>query len=222
MRVRDRMTAHPRTIDYYQSIRDARDLMTETGCRRLPVMKDGKLVGLVTNIDLSRATPSNATTLSMHELNYLLARVDVHEALPPRQQLITIGPDDYVESAARLMREHSIGGLPVVENGALVGIITETDIFDAFIDILGVRSEHTRIDFYIKDHPGTVAEITGLFGRKNLNITNSVLFFDDRAQRYKLILRIAGGGCEEVLAELRAMGYQPESVFISGDTPARN
>lgn len=222
MRVRDRMTPDPRTIDYYQNIRDARNLMAEINCRRLPVLKDGQLVGLVTKTDLSRATPSDATTLSMHELNYLLARTNVHEALPPKQQLITIGPDDFIESAAKLMREHSISGLPVVDKGQLVGIITETDIFDAFIDILGVRGEHVRLDFYIRERPGTLADIVTRFGQKGLNIINAVVFFDQRQQQYKLILRIAGSDCSEALEELRAMGYQPDTMLVVSDTAANN
>ena len=214
MRVKDRMTIDPYSIDIHQSIRDARDMMQEYRCRRLPVREDGKIVGIVTRSDISRAMPSDATSLSVHELNYLLVRTTIRDAMPAKQHLITIGPDDFIESAAQLMREHTIGGIPVMEGEKLVGIITETDIFDAFIDILGVRNQHTRIDFYIQERPGTLADIARLFGEKGLNIANAVVFFDAPQQQYKLILRVGSLDCSEVLDQLRASGYQPESITI--------
>ncbi|HBQ87715.1 MAG TPA: histidine kinase, partial [Syntrophomonas sp.] len=104
--------------------------------------------------------------------------------------------------------------LPVMENGKLVGMVTETDIFDSFIDILGVKTAHTRIDCYIAERPGTIGEITKLFGDKGMNIINTVVYFDERKKRYKLILRAEELNCDEVLAELKQRGYEVESVIV--------
>lgn len=214
MKVRDRMTENPITIDLNACVSDAFALMKEHNFRRLPVMDKGKLVGIVTLGDLNKATPSMATSLSIHELNYLLARTTIKDVLPLEQEVVTVSPDTYIETAAKIMRQHTVSGLPVMENGKLVGMVTETDIFDSFIDILGVKTAHTRIDCYIAERPGTIGEITTLFGNKGMNIINTVVYFDERKKRYKLILRAEELNCDEVLAELRQRGYELESVIV--------
>ncbi|MEA1961559.1 MAG: CBS and ACT domain-containing protein [Bacillota bacterium] len=214
MKVRDRMTKNPITIDLSANVTEAFFVMKENNIRRLPVMEKGEIVAIVTLSDLNQATPSAATSLSIHELNYLLAKTKIKDIVPKKQVVITVGPDAYIETVAKIMREHTISGLPVVEEGKLVGIVTETDIFDAFIDILGVKSVHTRIDFYIEERPDTIAEITHLFGEKGMNIINTVVFYDEKKQQYKLILRVEELHCDEVLAELKNRGYEVESVII--------
>jgi CBS domain-containing protein len=123
------MTPHPITIDPKTTLPDAHRLMKECHIRRLPVVERGKLVGIVTLGDVREAGPSDATSLSIFELNYLLARLTVQGIMTPRP--ISVAPDATIREAARLMLEHKIGGLPVVEpeTGKLVGIITESDIF---------------------------------------------------------------------------------------------
>ncbi|HWQ75351.1 MAG TPA: CBS domain-containing protein, partial [Syntrophomonas sp.] len=171
MKVKNRMTENPRTVGLDTSVTEAFSLMKENSIRRLPVVDKGKVVGIITVSDLNQATPSMATTLSIHELNYLLAKTKIKDVMPKKQKLITVSPENYIETAARQMREYKVSGLPVIdENEKLVGIITETDIFDAFIDILGVSRPHTRIDFYTSDRPGTIAGITGMIAEKGKNI----------------------------------------------------
>ncbi len=214
MKVRDRMTVNPISISLNASVTEAFTLMKENNFRRLPVMDKDKLVGIVTLSDLNQATPSAATSLSIHELNYLLARTTIADVVPKKQKVYTIGPDDYIETAAKLMRKHNISGLPVIDQGKLVGIVTETDIFDALIDILGVKSDHTRIDCYIEERPGTISEITRLFGEKGMNITNTVVYFDEQKKQYKLILRVEELHCDDIVAELKKRGYEVESVIV--------
>lgn len=125
--VKDWMTPDPVTIDPQTTLPEANRLMKECNVRRLPVIEKGKMVGIVTLGDIREASPSNATALSIYELNYLLARLSVG-AIMSRDPL-TVSPDTSIEAAARLMLEHKIGGLPVVADGRLVGIITESDIF---------------------------------------------------------------------------------------------
>lgn len=216
MKVKNRMTENPRTVGLDSSVTEAFSLMKENNIRRLPVVDKEKVVGIVTLTDLNQASPSMATTLSIHELNYLLAKTKIKDVLPKKQKLITIGPENYIETAARLMRINKVSGLPVIdENEKLVGIITETDIFDAFIDILGVSRPHTRIDFYTSDRPGTIAGITGMIAEKGKNIVNTVVFFDKKKNKYKMVIRIEELECQDVVEALKDRGHEVESVIIT-------
>jgi acetoin utilization protein AcuB len=125
--VQDWMTHDPITIDPQTTLPEASRLMKECSIRRLPVVDNGRLVGIVTLGDLREASPSQATSLSIYELNYLLSRLTVGEIMT--REPISIAPDTSIEAAARLMLEHKIGSLPVVDANKVVGIITESDIF---------------------------------------------------------------------------------------------
>ena len=106
---------------------DAHKLMVDNRIRRIPVMKKGKLVGIITRGDVRGAEPSQATSLSVHELHYLLARLTIDEIMT--KEVVTVRPDDTIGYAAKIMMDNRISGLPVMDNGELVGIITESDIF---------------------------------------------------------------------------------------------
>ncbi len=215
MKVKERMTANVKTVEIESSLTDAFFLMEENNIRRLPVMKKDKVVGIITLSDLNKAAPSSATSLSVHELNYLLMKTKIKEILPKKQKVISIGPDNYIETAAKLMHQNKISGLPVIdEKNRLVGIVTETDIFVAFIDILGVKRTHSRIDFYTSERQGTLAEITGMIASKGKNILNTVAYLDEKKGLYKLIIRLEELEIDDVVKELENRGYEVESVII--------
>jgi len=218
MKVGERMTTNVKTVSMETNINEAFSMMKDHNIRRLPVLEKGKVVGIVTLSDLNRAAPSSATSLSIHELNYLLAKTTIKDILPKKQQVITIGPENYIETAAKLMRRYRISGLPVLEQDKLVGIVTETDIFDAFIDILGVKKTHSRIDLYTADRPGTIAAITGIIAAQGKNILNTVVYFDDKKGKYKMIVRLEELDCQDVVAALKDLGYEVESVIISPES----
>ncbi len=133
--VREIMTVDPVTVHPETSLPDAAQLMRARKIRRLPVVDDrGALVGIVTDRDVKEASPSPATSLSVWELTYLLARTPVRDVM--RKTVITLAPEDPVEHAALLMREHKIGGLPVMDQGRVVGIVTESDLFRLFASIM--------------------------------------------------------------------------------------
>lgn len=134
--VRKSMTPNPITITPQTTLPEAKRLMDEHYVRRLPVIHKGKLVGIVTRGDIREARSSTATTLSVYELNYLLEEIPAKDFMA--YEPITIAPDATIGEAARLMLQHKIGGLPVVECGELVGIITETD----FCRLLILEPEH--------------------------------------------------------------------------------
>jgi len=125
--VKEWMTANPITIDSAAKISDAHQMMKAKSVRRLPVLHGGKLVGIITIGDVREASPSDATTLSIWELNYLWAQLTVEKIMS--KKLLTVKPDQSILDAAQLMLEQKVSGLPVVEGDHLVGIITESDIF---------------------------------------------------------------------------------------------
>ncbi len=215
MRVKDRMSGNVLTIQLEGSLDDAFRMMKERKIRRLPVMDQTKLVGIVTLSDLNKAAPSSATSLSVHELNYLLAKTRIKDILPKKQKLLTVSSESFIEVAARIMRQNTVGALPVVYGGELIGIITETDIFDAFIDILGVNKPHCRIDVYMVDKPGNLADLVRIISDRGLSLFNTVVYYDKKIDRYKTILRVETLDYEPVVEDIKKKGYEVDSVMVS-------
>jgi acetoin utilization protein AcuB len=143
MRIKDLMTKNPITIESGTLVLDAQKVMRENNIRRLPVVDKGKLVGIVTNHDLLLASPSPATSLSVHELNYLISKMKVSEIM--HKNPVTFTPDTPFEEALRMGQEKKIGSFPVVDKGKLVGIATESDIIRFLTGALGVKEEGSRI-----------------------------------------------------------------------------
>ncbi len=169
MLVRERMSRNPYTITPDTSIQDALRRMQEVHVRRLPVLdKSGKLVGIVAERDLLYASPSPATALSIYEIHYLLAKLTVTEVM--KKDVVTIAEDTPVEDAARIMTDRKIGGLPVVRDGLLVGIITETDLFKLFSELLGARKKGVRLTMLVRDVKGELAKLATAIAQKGGNI----------------------------------------------------
>jgi|SRR5690606_15544756 len=134
MKVSDVFTRGAIVVEPNTSAPQARKIMEEHKIRRLPVVDEGKLVGIITLTDLLKAAPSPATSLSIWELHYLLDRVKVSEIMT--RDVVTTTPDTDLRQVANIMAERKIGGLPVVENGEVVGMITESDVFRALVKLL--------------------------------------------------------------------------------------
>jgi len=133
-------------------------MFREEHIRRAPVMKEGKLIGIVSERDLLNASPSQVTSLSVWELNYLISKVTVKSVMT--KKVITVDKDTPIEEAARIMADKKIGGIPVMSEGKVVGMITETDLFKAFLELMGARQKATRVTATIPDQPGELAKIT--------------------------------------------------------------
>lgn len=158
MLVEKRMSSPVITIEPNMPIMDALDLMRNKGIRRTPIVKNGKLIGIVSDKDLLNAAPSDATSLSVWELNYLLAKITVSEIMT--KKVITVTQDTPLEEAAHLMAVNKIGGLPVLKNGYLVGLITETDLFRIFLELMGAQQEGVRVTALVPDKLGELAVLT--------------------------------------------------------------
>ncbi|MER3479218.1 MAG: acetoin dehydrogenase [Meiothermus sp.] len=201
MLVRDWMTPNPVSVSPDTPVLDALRLLKEHSFRRLPVMEGQELVGIVTDKDLKDAMPSKATTLSVWELNYLLSKLTVHEVMA--RPVVTIEAERPLEDAAVLMQEYKVGGLPVMEGGRLVGIITVTDVLKAFTEVLGLRSGGVRITLDLPDVPGALAKAAGAVPPSNIV---SVATVAHQGGKQRIVLRVTGEGVSEVAQRLRAAG----------------
>jgi len=168
------MTANPFTVTPEDSVPDAAALMKLHNVRHLPVVSDGKVVGVVSKGDIAAASPSQATSLSASEITYLVSKLKVAKAMS--QPAITIAPGALLEEAAVLMRDHKIEMLPVVDGDQLVGVITESAIFDAFIELLGFREHGTRLTLEAMDEPGVLAKVSETIAANRANIGHIAVY----------------------------------------------
>src|SRR4030042_3025535 len=153
--IKEKMQKRPITISPDASFYEARALIRDKGIRHLPVIdKNGHLVGILTDRDIREAAPSDATSLSAHELHYLLGKLKVSGFMTPKDKLVTITPDLIIEEAVQLIRDHKIGCLPIMDGDKLAGLITETDILDFFVDVFGLKMKGTRLTVALEDAPG--------------------------------------------------------------------
>jgi len=205
MFVRWRMTPNPIVIDPQTSILDALHIMKEKKVRRLPVVAHGKLVGIVTEKDLRESPSLKATSLSIFELNYLLAKTPVSEVMT--KDPITVTPDTTIEEAAVIMRDNQISGLPVVEDGKIVGIVTETDIFDMLVKLLGFRNG-ARFTLHIENRVGAVADLAGIFKDLGINIISIVAFEEEREEEGNVVVRVDTKDTEKVVSALKSAGIK--------------
>ena len=211
--IRERIQKNPVTISPDASFFEARNLIHEKGFRHLPVVdKNGKLVGIVADADIREAAPSDATLLSVQELNYLLGKLKVSAFMTPKDKLITITPDALIEEAVQLMYDHKIGALPVVEGGRLYGIFTETDALDHFMDIFGLKQKGTRLTIALEDKPGTLLGILEVFKKHNINIISIVTPSFMVAGKRIAAIRIKTENYKDVVKDLEKAGYDVLSI----------
>lgn len=158
MLVGERMSKPVITISPDMPIAEALNMMKVEKVRRFPVVKEGKLLGVVSDKDLLNASPSPVSTLSIWEMNYLLNKITVSEVMV--KNVLTVTEDTPIEQAARIMADNKIGGLPVMRDGGVVGIITETDLFKMFLELLGAREMGIRVTVLVVEKQGELAKLT--------------------------------------------------------------
>jgi len=207
------MKRDPVTVGPDASFYEAENLIRSSGIRHLPVVdKQKKLLGLVTDGDIREAGPSDASTLSIREMHYLLGKLQVSGFMTPIDKLITVKPDSIVERAAQLMYEHKIGCLPVVEDNKLVGIITETDMLELLVDIVGLNVKGTRVTIAIPDEPGQMFGILQIINKYNVNIISIVSPTYSVEGRRLAVIRLKTQNVEPILSDLRELNYEVVST----------
>jgi acetoin utilization protein AcuB len=195
------MTSNPITITPDTSFPEAFSTLRENEIRHLPVVdKKGNLVGIVSQTDLLHASPSSATALSIFEMNYLLANLHVSEVMssPP----ITVHEDAPLEEAARVMVGKKIGCLPVMHEGTLVGMITETDVFETFVEILGGEEASLRVTVRVPDVRGELARVAGVIAKLGGNICSVARFRGEDPEYCYITFRLEGVDEESLVPTL--------------------
>ncbi len=201
MLVRDWMTREPLVVSPKTSIEEAIRTMRENRVRHLPVVrKDDILAGLVSQTDLLQASPSPATSLSVWEINFLLAKLQVRDAMTT--EVVVVEEECPLEEAALVMAEHKIGCLPVVHGRRLVGIITETDLFNIFTEQLGARQTGVRLTLLVEDRKGELARLAGRIAEAGGNIIRlTTLPADDSAQQI-VTVKVKDVSLDDLVASL--------------------
>lgn len=209
MLVRNRMSKHPITVTADVHIDEALKIMRDNKVRRLPVVdKDGRLVGIVSEMDLLYASPSPATSLSVYEIHYLIARITVQDVMT--KEVISIKEDTPLEEAARIMVDNKIGGLPVVRDSKLVGIITETDLFKIFLELLGAREKGIRLTLRTPNRKGVLASITGQIAQMGGDIISLGTFLGEDPTEGLLTIKVAEVSQDQLVQALET----PEMKLI--------
>ncbi|WP_366921833.1 CBS and ACT domain-containing protein [Metallumcola ferriviriculae] len=204
MFVRDHMTSNPITIAKDMSVLDALELMRQHNIRRLPVTNGGKLLGLVTEQDLQKVSPSPASTLSVFEMNYLISKMAVKDVM--NKQPATVDPDTPIEEAARIMRDEKKNELLVVTENQLLGIISQTDLFEALIRMFGFRRPGIRITLEVEDQVGVLANVTKIVKDAQINII-SIANRQAEAGQIEVVLRLSTSDSAAITQKFEAAGY---------------
>jgi acetoin utilization protein AcuB len=207
MLVEERMRSHPITVAPQDSFRHAMGLIRQRGIRHLPVVEAGRLVGIVTDRDLRQAAPSSATSLEMHELHYLLERVNICDIMTAKVH--TVSPDASIEEAACLMIRHKIGCLPVLRGSELIGIITETDLLGAIVDGLGIQPGQARLEVVLEDRPDAFLDACRIIQDQGGEIQSLAIAAVTHREAGRKVIRVhlEGVSAEPLARALQAGGY---------------
>jgi len=207
MLVHERMSRNPVTVTADVPITEALRLMRDRQVRRLPVLdQEGNLIGIVSEKDLLYASPSPATSLSIYEMHYLLSRLRVQELMTT--EVITVTADTLLEEAARIMVDHKIGGLPVTEGRKLLGIITQTDIFEVLLEQFGARQKGLRLSLEIPERKGEMARITTAIAHLGGDILALGTFLGDDPTTALVTIKVKDVSAEALEATMRDLGVQ--------------
>jgi acetoin utilization protein AcuB len=190
MFVGERMSRPVISVSPDMPINECLAMFRKEHIRRAPVIKDGKLLGIVSERDLLNASPSSATTLSIWELNYLISKVTVKNVMA--RKVITVDKDTPIEEAARIMADKKIGGVPVTNGSSVVGIITETDLFKIFLELMGARQKALRVTATIADKPGQLAGLTQAIAQNGGNFISFGMFSGPDANTRLVTFKVEG------------------------------
>lgn len=192
MLVKNWMSVNVITIDINDSIMDAVKLLKENDIRMLPVMKKGSLVGIVTDRDLKKASASDATALEIHELTFLISKIKVKQIMT--ENPITVPPGFTVEETAEMLLKNKISGVPVVDDqGQVVGIITQNDLFRVLISLTGIGTRGIQFAFMSEDLPGSIKEIADIIRKHGGRMVSILSTYKGASAGYrKVYIRMYG------------------------------
>ena len=173
------------TVDVNDSMENAMKLLKENDINMLPVMEKGKLVGVVTDRDVKRSSASDATTLEIHELLYLVSKIKVKDIMT--KDPVTVPSDYTIEETAQVLLENNISGVPVVDKKRVVGTITQTDIFRALISLTGVGKRGIQLAFQVEDRPGSIREVADIIRKHGGRIVSILSSYEHVPEGYRKV-----------------------------------
>jgi acetoin utilization protein AcuB len=185
-------------------VHDALAMFKKENIRRAPVVKEGKLLGIVSDSDLLNASPSPATTLSIWEVNSLLSKVTVRHVMTKKVK--TIDVDTPIEDAARIMADCKIGGMPVTRNGKIVGMISATDLFNVLLEMTGAREKGVRATILIEDKLGEIAKVSKSIAEAGGNIIAVGMYSGPEVGKWGVTFKVLGIKKDAVKAALEKVG----------------
>ncbi len=212
MYVKDHMTPNPITVGPEATLSECLEIMGKNHFHRLPVIQGDKLVGLITEGLINDNSGKSSTSLSIYELNYLLGRTKATDIMI--KEVKTVSPDAWIEEAAEIMVDNGINVLPVVNtDNKVIGIVTEKDLFKAFLNVMGYRHQGTRFVVKLQDVPGEFEKVCHLFGKENANIENiGVYHSEERAA--ETVIRATGEVSVEKMTEVLVQeGFEVVNVW---------
>ncbi|MGV3322859.1 CBS domain-containing protein [Streptococcus hyovaginalis] len=210
MSVKDFMTSKVIYVSPDTTVAHASEKMKAQDLRRLPVIENDRLVGLITEGTMADATPSKATSLSIYEMNYLLNKTKIRDIMI--RDVITVSQDASLEDAVYIMMKHKVGVLPVVDNDQLYGIITDRDIFKAFLQVSGYGEEGVRLNILLNDTIGSLEKVVRVISDHGLNIYRTVVA-NHKSGKILVEIQIEGQTDTQALQErLEAQGIIVESI----------
>jgi len=211
MYVSNWMTAKVFTVNAEDYLSDALTLMREKSIKHIPVLKNGRLKGIISDRDIKEYSPSKATSLDIYELHYLLAKTKIKDIMVDK--VLTTSPGTPVEEAAMILLDKNIGCLPVLDKGELVGIISDRDIYHALVDITGVRHGGNRIYVILEDRPGSIKEVADIIRRNGFHLQSILTSYENVKKGYRqLVIRTAGDGVFKSLKEDLEAAYRSVQV----------
>ncbi len=201
MLVKERMSQPVITVAPDLPIMEALNLMKDEKIRRTPVVKNDKLVGIISDKDLLNASPSDATSLSVWEINYLLSQISVKEVMS--RHVCTVGENTPIEEAARIMADNKIGGLPVTLDEQVVGLITETDLFKIFLELMGAREVGIRVTALVPEKRGELAVLTNAIAEAGGNFISFAQSYGADSNTREITFKVAGLDQNAVIETVR-------------------
>lgn len=226
MLVKDYMTPNPMTMSEDKSVLETAKLMKKQKVRRFPVLRGDELVGIVTDRDLRSAAPSQVISFDaqerelMPELHSLLSNITIREVMS--RDVITIHPEQSIVAAAQLMLRHRMSGIPVVDTGGqLRGIITETDIFKALVDLSGVSSGKITFAFQLEDRAGSIKEVADVIRRHDGQVASILTSHTLAAPQFRRVyIRVGGVSAEKLQALEEDLRKQSDLLYVTEDDAA--
>lgn len=213
MAVKDFMTRKVVYVSPDTTVAHTADMMREQGLRRLPVIKNDRLVGVVTERTMAEASPSKVTSLSIYEMNYLLNKTKIRDIMA--RDVVTVSPYASLEDAVYAMMKNQVGILPVVEAGQVFGVITEKDVFKAFLEVSGYGEEGIRVIITADDTVGTLAKIVDTISADNLNIKRTVVA-TRRSGKVAIEIQIDGkADVTDLREKLIKQGIQVDAIELT-------